>query len=179
MTHIDGVLLAALVVVDDIMAVVVEDDAVLQHLRHTGTLVLVGSLQHLNAALGIGSHATGEEVTAGTKAEFGRTERILHSAVRARLADEATGTGGAVLTLRQTVDTVVEQNHVQVDVTTHGVDEVVAANSQTVAIARYLPDTELGVHHLGTCSDSGSTTVNGLHGIGIDVIRQAAAATNA
>ena len=79
--HVDGILLAALIVIDGLMATVVEDDTVLQHLSDRGTLVLIGSLQHLDSTLGIGSHATGEEVTAGTKAQLGRTERILDGAV--------------------------------------------------------------------------------------------------
>ena len=45
--HIDGVLLTALVVIDDVVTVVVEDDAVLQHLSDGGSLVLVGSLQYI------------------------------------------------------------------------------------------------------------------------------------
>ena len=90
-TYVDGVLLTALVVVNHIVAVVVENDTVLQYLSNAGTLVLVSSLQYLYGTLGIGSHATGEEVSAGTEAELGRTERILNSAVGARLRDETTG----------------------------------------------------------------------------------------
>ena len=81
--YIDSVLLAAFVVVDDVVAVVVEDDAVLQHLRDAGPLVLVGSLQHLDRSLGVGGHATGKEVAAGAKAQLSRAERIFDCAVRA------------------------------------------------------------------------------------------------
>ena len=89
--YIDGVLLTTLVVVNHIVAMVVEDYAVLQNLCYAGTFVLVSSLQNLNSTLGIGSHATGKEVTAGTEAKLGRTERILYGTVRARLRYEATG----------------------------------------------------------------------------------------
>ena len=90
-TYVDGVLLTTFVVVNHIVTVVVEDDTVLQHLGDAGTLVLVGSLQHLDSSLGIGSHTTGEEMATGTEAELGRTEGILDRTVRARLRDETTG----------------------------------------------------------------------------------------
>ena len=90
MLYIDGVLLTALVVVYNIVAVVIEDYTVLQNLSYTCTFVLVSSLQNLNCSLGIGSHATCKEVSACTKAELCRTEWILYSAVRARLRYEAT-----------------------------------------------------------------------------------------
>ena len=83
-------LLAAFVVIDYVVAVVVEDDAVLQHLSNRGTLCAYGSSCSTDGTLGIGSYAAaGEEVTAGTKAKLGRTERILDRAVRARLRHEA------------------------------------------------------------------------------------------
>ena len=91
MTNINSILLTTLVVVDNVVTVVVEDDAVLQYLSNRGAFVLIGSLQHLDRSLGISCHATGEEVSAGTETELGRTERILDRAVRTRLGDEATG----------------------------------------------------------------------------------------
>ena len=49
---VDGVLLTAFLVIDGLVAAVVEDDAVLQYLRDAGTLMLVSSLQHLDSTLG-------------------------------------------------------------------------------------------------------------------------------
>ena len=91
MLYIDGILLTTLVVVNYIMAVVVEDHTVLQNLSDAGAFVLISSLQYLYTAFGIGSHTTGEEMSAGTEAEFCRTEGILNRAVRARLRNETTG----------------------------------------------------------------------------------------
>ena len=91
MLDVDGVLLTAFLVIDGLVTAVVEDDAVLQHLRDAGTFMLIGSLQHLDSSCCIGSHAAGEEVSASTEAELSRTEGILYCAVRARLRDEATG----------------------------------------------------------------------------------------
>ena len=88
--YVDGVLLTTFIVVNYIMAVVIEDYTVLQNLSYAGTLVLVGCLQHLNSSLCIGSHAASKEVSACTKAEFCWAEWILYSAVRARLRNKST-----------------------------------------------------------------------------------------
>ena len=82
------------------------------------------------------------------------------------------------MTLRQTVDAVVEEDHIEVDVTTVGVDEVVTTDSQTVAVARYLPDGEVGVSDLGACSDGSGTTVNGIHAVSSHVVGQTAGTTD-
>ena len=91
MLDVDCVLLTAFVVVDDVVAVVVEDDTVLKHLGDAGTLVLVGCFQYFDRSFGIGSHATGKEMSAGTETELCGTEWILNRTVRARLGNEATG----------------------------------------------------------------------------------------
>jgi hypothetical protein len=57
-------------------------------------------------------------------------------------------------------------------------DEVVAADSQSVTVAADLPNGEVGVDDLGSCGDSGSTAVDSLHGIGVDIIRQTAGAAD-
>ena len=88
--YVDGVLLTTLVVIYNIVAVVVEDNTVLQNLSYTCTFVLVSSLQNLYCTLGIGSHAACEEVSACTKAELSWAEWILYSAVRARLRNKST-----------------------------------------------------------------------------------------
>ena len=49
------------------------------------------------------------------------------------------------MTFGQTVDAVVQQNHVQVDVTAYGVDEVITADGQTVTVAGDLPYRQVGI----------------------------------
>ena len=90
-TDVDGVLLAALLIIYGLVGAIIEDDAVLQNLADGSTLVLVGSLQDVNGALGIGGNGAGEEMAAGSEAQLGRTERVLHSTVGARLGNEAAG----------------------------------------------------------------------------------------
>ena len=52
------------------------------------------------------------------------------------------------MTFGQTVDAVVQQNHVQVDVTAYGVDEVITADGQTVTVAGDLPYRQVGIGNL-------------------------------
>ena len=68
MTNINGVLLAAFLVIDAVVRAIVEDDAILQDLRDTGTLVVMCSLQHLDGTGGVGGHGAGKEMTACTEA---------------------------------------------------------------------------------------------------------------
>ena len=81
--NIDGVLGAALLIINCIVCAVVEDYAVLQDLAYRCTLVVVSSLEDIYCAGSIGGNGAGKEMTACTKAEFCGTERILNGAVRA------------------------------------------------------------------------------------------------
>ncbi len=176
---IDGILLAAFLVIDAVVGAVVEDDAVLQDLADAGSLVVVGGLQHLDGTGGIGGHSAGEEMAAGAEAELSGAEGIFDGAIGAGLGYEATRRGGAVLPFREAVDAVVQQNHVEVDVAAVGVDEVVAADGEAVAVAADLPHVELGVGDLGAGGDGGGAPVDGVHAVGGHVMGQTAAAADA
>ena len=178
MADIDGIPRARFLIINNIVRTIIKDNAVLKNLADAGPFVGMGGLQHLNGAWGIGSHGAGEEVTAGTKAEFSGAERILDGAVGAGLGDKASGRGGAVLTLRETVDTVVQQNHVEIDVATVSVDEMVSADGKTVTVAANLPHVELGVSHLSARGDSRGTAMDGVHAVCGHVMGQTAAAAD-
>ena len=120
----------------------------------------------------------GKETAAGTEAKLCRVEWIFYRTIGRRLADETTWRGRRILTFGQTVDAVVQQNHVQVDVTAYGVDEVITADGQTVTVAGDLPYRQVGIGNLGTCRDGSSTSVDGLHRIRIHVIGQTAGAAD-
>ena len=177
--HIDGVARTPFLGVDALMGAVVEDDAVLQDFAHRGSLVGIGGLEHLDGAGGVGGHRAGKEMAACAKAELSGAEGVLHRAVGRRLAHEATGRRGAVLALGEPVDAVVEQNHVQVDVPAVGMDEMVAADGQTVTVAAHLPHGEGRIGHLCACGDGCRTAVDGVHAIGGHVVGQTAAASDA
>ena len=58
-------------------------------------------------------------------------------------------------------------------------DEVVATDGEAVTIARHLPNGHLGVSGFEAGSHSAATTMNGVEGIGVGIIGQTRAATNA
>ena len=172
--HVDGVLLSALALVDRVVNTVVEDNAVLQNLAYRSTLMLLCSLQHLYSSCSVGGYGTCKETTSCTEAKLCRTEWVLYSTEWRRLADKTAWTGRRILSLCESIDTVVQKYHIQVDVTTHGVDEVVTTDSKTVAVTADLPDGEVRIGYLGTGSDGSSTSVDGLHRIGINIVWQTA-----
>ena len=127
---------------------------------------MIGRLQNVDRVGGIVGHGASKEVSASAKAELGRAEGVFNSAIGRRLAHEATGRCGRILSFCEAVDAVVQQYHV-------------ATNGQSVAVAANLPDGEVGVHPLCACGDGCCTAVNGLHGVGVDIIGQAARAADA
>jgi len=122
-----------------------ENHAVLQDLSHGDAVVLIRLPEDFAQLLGVDIHATGKEGSLGTDGEFARIERILVCALRRSLGLRATEGTGRELTLGHTVDTVIEQNQVDVDVTTAGVDEVVATDGGAVAVAGDHPYAEVRV----------------------------------
>ena len=178
MLQIDGILGATFLRIDCIVRAVVEYHAVLQDLAHAGTLVIVGRLENLHGAWGIGGNGAGKEVTSRSEAQLGGTERILNRSVWRGLADEAARAGGTILSLRQTIDSVVEQNHVQVDVAAIGMYEVIASDSQSVAVTADLPNGEGRICHLATSGNRSGTAVNCVHAIRRHIVRQTAGTTD-
>ena len=132
--------------------------------------MLVSSLEYGYCLIVIAGNATCEEVAASTETEFSRAERIFRCTKGTRLRDEPTRTSWGVLPLRETIDAVVQQNHIQVDIASHGMDEVVTTDGKSVTIARYLPNGKVRIGYLCTRRDGCGTTMNGLHGVGISVI---------
>ena len=51
---------------------------------------------------------------------------------------------------------------------------MVTTDSKTVAVTADLPDGEVWIGYLGTGSDGSSTSVDGLHRIGINIVWQTA-----
>ena len=123
-------------------------------------------------------HAAGKESATGAKGQLGGYKRVLDRAIRRRFGLETASTRGRELSLGQTIDAVVQQQQVHVDVAAHLVDKVVATDSQTVTVARHLPNGHVGVSGLETGCHSATTSVNGVEGISLGIIRQTRAATD-
>src|SRR3712207_8706017 len=78
------------------------------------------------------------------EAEFSGAEWVFHSTIGARLGDEATWTGGRILTLGESVNTVVEQNHVQVDRSEEHTSEL---QSRQYLVCRLLLEKKKNIHY--------------------------------
>ena len=87
--------------------------------------------------------------------------------------------GRRILALRQTVDLVVEQQDLEVDVAAERVDEVVAADRQRVPVAGHDPDVELRLRGREPGRDRGRAPVDAVEAVGVHVIREPAAAADA
>jgi hypothetical protein len=83
------------------------------------------------------------------------------------------------LALRQAVDLIVEQQHLQIDVAAHHVDEVIAADRQAVAVARHEPNGKLRPHSLDAGRDRRRAPVDAVDAVGLHVIRKPTRAADA
>ena len=77
------------------------------------------------------------------------------------------------MSLRQTVDLVVEQDDVQIDVAADGMDEVVAADGQRVAVTRGYPHRQTRVGRLDARSHGVRTTVDRVEAERLHVVDEA------
>ena len=130
-----------------------------------------GSRQYLGRILQIHVNRTGEEITTGTQRQLGRDKRIFHRPIRRTLGYETTVGCRGVLSLRQTIDLIVEKNDIQIDITTDSVDKMITADSQAVAITRNQPYAQVRASRLYAGSDSRSTTMDRMEAIRIHIIR--------
>ena len=121
---------------------------------------------------------TSEESTLSTDYQLAGVERLLNRTVGRGLGDLTQLRGGRVLTLSQTVDLVVEQNNIEVYVTTDSVNEVVTTDCERVAVTGSYPNAQVGVSGLNTGCDSVSTTVNGVHTVATHVVGETRRATD-
>ena len=96
-----------------------------------------------------------------------------------RLGDLALLRGRRVLALGQPVDLVVEEQDGDVDVAAQGVDEVVAADRQGVAVAGDDPHVEVGPGHGQPGGHRRGPAVDGVHAVGVHVIGEAGRAADA
>ena len=82
------------------------------------------------------------------------------------------------MTFGQTINAVVEEAYVEIDIASNLMDKVVTTNSEAVAIAGHLPHIEFGMASLDTRSDSTSTSVDGVKPVGVEVVWHTARAAD-
>ena len=128
--------------------------------------------QDLNRRPSIDCYTTGKETSTSTETQFCRTERVFYRTVWRWLADKSTCWSRRILPLRQSVNTVVQQDDINIHITANGMNEMVTSNGQSVSITWNLPDGKSRIHHFGTCSNGCGASGNGMHAIGIHIVRQ-------
>ena len=169
---------AYLAVGDGVVDSVVEDHAVLEDLDYGSAFMAGGSGEDVLRCGQLDINAAGEEVAACAEHQLCRNEGVFHSSVRARLRHETACARRGVLAFGEAVDLVVEEHDVDVDVSAYGVDEVVAADGEAVAVARDLPYGHLRIGHFVACGYCGGASVDCVEAVCVHVVGQARAAAD-
>ena len=164
---------------DVFMHAIGEDHAVLQDLGHGDAVVVVRLHEDLGEFFGVDIHATGEEGRLSADGEFTGVERILVGALGRGLGLGTAEGARRELALGHTIDTVIEEHQVDVDVTAAGVDEVVTTDGGAVTVASDHPHTQFRVGQLHASGASGGTTVDAVEAVGVHIIREARGASDA
>ena len=127
----------------------------------------------------VGVDRARDEARLRTDRDRQRVERLVDRPERRRLRHLAALGGRRVLALRQPVDLVVEEQDREVDVAAQRVDQVVAADRERVAVAGRDPHGQVGAHRREPCRDRGRPPVDGVHPVGLHVVREACGAPDA
>ena len=117
-----------------------------------------------------GIDRTSDETGAGAKREGDSRHRARDRSPRRRRRACADPRGGRSLALGQPVGLVVEQQDLQVHVAPQNVQQVVAADRQTVAVAGYDPDVELRIGKLDSGGNRRRAAVDRVESVTRDVI---------
>lgn len=175
----DHGLLGLLLVLEGVEGAVVEDVAVLVDLDQGRALVGGGLAQHLRQVLAVGVDRPGHERRLRADRQRHRVEGRVQRAHRRRLGDLPDLGGRRVLALGQTVDPVVEQQDLEVDVAPQRVDQVVAADGQRVTVTRDDPHRQVAAGAGQARGDGRGAAVDGVHPVGVHVVREPGGAADA
>ena len=153
---------------------VVEHVAVLVDLDERAPPVGGRLAQHLREVLAVVVHRPRDERRLRAEGQRDRIERVVHRAERGRLGDLALLRGWRVLALGQAVDLVVEQEDLQVHVPAEGVDQMVAADRQTVAVTGDDPHRQVGSSRRDARRERRRAPVDAVHAVRIHVVGEPA-----
>ncbi|PSK43210.1 hypothetical protein B0E38_07886 [Streptomyces sp. 111WW2] len=179
MFQADHCFFGLLFVLEGVEGTVVEDVAVLVDLDQGGAGVFGGLAQYLGEVFAVGVDGPGDEGGLRAEGQGDGVEGCVEGAHRCRLGDLPDLGGGGVLALGQAVDPVVEQQDLEVDVAAQGVDEVVAADGERVAVPGDDPDRQVAAGGGEAGGDGGGAAVDGVHPVGVHVVREAGGAADA
>ena len=83
-----------------------------------------------------------------------------------------------ILSLRQSIDAVVEHDDVQVNISSNAVHQVVASDAKRIAISRDDKHGQVGASDFETARKGRCTTVDRVHAIGVHVVRETTGASD-
>src|SRR6185312_4476679 len=176
--EVDHALLAHVLVRERVKRTIVEDVAVLENLDERHALVLCGLVERLLQVPDIAVERARNERGAGRERHPNRVERLLGRAVRRRLRDLPELGCRRELALGQPVNPVVEEDDVEVDVPSHGMQQVVPADAEPIAIASDDEHGQLWTGRLETSRQRERPAVDAVKAVRLDVVGEAAGAPN-
>ena len=157
---------------DRIDRAIIEDHTVHHDLDECDPLMIRRCGQNLGQQLIIRVMGSRDKGRTGGKCHRNRTHRIILHARGSRLGLGSHLRGRRSLSLGQTVNLIIEQDHFDVRIPPHHVNEVVSADRKPVTIAGHDPDRKIRTGKLQAHRDSGSTSVNRMESVGAGIIRK-------
>ncbi len=132
--------------------------------------MLVSGLEQLLCVVAVHVQGPGHEGRLGSERQRHRVERVVDRPVGRRLGHLSRLRGRGVLALGQPVDLVVEQQDLDVDVPSQGVDEVVATDGEGIAVTGDHPHRQVGAGGCDPGGDGRGPAVDRVHPVGADVV---------
>src|SRR5215212_5848279 len=152
--------------------VVVEDIAVLVDLYERDAFVLRRCIHHRAKMFDVDVDRARYKGRLTRDRQRQGIDRIVDGAQGSRLRLFTKLGSWTVLALRQTVDTVIEEDVVDVEIAPDSMDEMVAANRQCVAVAGDHPNAEIRIRALDSGRHCRRASMNTVEAVGIHVVRK-------
>src|SRR5258708_10379715 len=178
MFELEDVLAAGVAVRQGEPRAVVEDVAVLQNFHVSRTFVRGRVLQRLFQVSLENVNGAGHEGGFGTDGQRYGIERPVPRSKGCRFRFLVEFRSRGVLPLRQAVDLVVEQQHLDANIAPQHVDGVIAANRKRISVARGHPYFQVGTNGFKSARHRVRAAVSRLEAIRVHVIREAAGAAD-
>src|SRR5205807_3497094 len=157
---------------------VVENLAILIDLNERRALVSGGTAQGLRKVAHIDVHRPRHKGGLGADGQGKRPQRIVDRAEWTGFDARSRPRGGRILPFGETIDFVIEENDLHVQVTADGMDQVVAADGEAVAVARDDPYLQIGPADLQSRRKGRGTPVDTVKAVGVHVVRKTAGAAD-
>ena len=153
---------------------VVVDVAVLVDLDEGGAAVRGRPAQDRSEVPGVRVHRARHEGRLAAERDRQGMERRVDRPVGGAPGDVPGQGGRRVLPLGEPIDSVVEEQDLDVDVAPNRVHQVIAAHAERVAVAGDDPDLQVRAHGFEPRSDRGRAAVDAMNAVGVEVVREAA-----